>query len=71
MTGLARNSDRNPSFSRPAATSSTPTMNARVVVRLMNRAGSPAASGATTATDMTAMVELVVTLRCRLVPRMA
>ena len=46
-------------------------MNASVVVRLMNSAGSPWARGATTATDMTAMVELVVTLRCRLVPRMA
>ena len=34
-------------------------------------AASPAASGATTAADMIAMVELVVTLRWRLVPKIA
>ena len=62
-TGLARNSDRKPSRSSPAMTSRTPTMNARAVVRLTNSAGSPAARGVTTATDMTAMVELAVTLR--------
>lgn len=43
-------------------------MQASVAVSPMNATGSPVASGATTDTDMTAMVELVVTLRCRLLP---
>ena len=70
-TGLARNSEMKPRRSSPAPIRMTPATSASAALRARNRAGSPRASGATIDADMTAIVELVVTLRCRLVPKMA
>jgi hypothetical protein len=70
-TGLARNSEMKPSRANPAITRMAPTMSASAALRATNWAGSPPASGATSDSDITAMVELVVTRRWRLVPKTA
>ena len=70
-TDLAMKSEMNPSRTRPAAMRIAPTTRARPELSTRNLVGSPAASGATTAADITAIVELAVTFRCRLVPRTA
>ncbi len=56
-----------PSLSRERTSRMTPTVIARAEVSAIRAAGSPAARGATTASDMIDMVELVVTFMWRLV----
>ena len=70
-TGLARNSEMKPRRATPAMTRSAPTMRASAALRVMKRIASPPARGVTSANDMMAIVELVVTRRWRLVPKMA
>jgi len=60
-----------PSFMKARTSMMMPTVIASADESAMTATGSPAASGATTASDMIAMVELVVILRCRLVAKIA
>ena len=70
-TDLERKSEMNPRRAIPARSRIRPTVSARAAVSARYLAGSPPAMATTTAADITAMVELVVTLSCRLVLKMA
>ncbi len=70
-TDLARNCDMKPSLATPAASRNRPTSRASIALSSRYR-GSPAtASAPTTAADITETEELVVTFRCRVVPKTA
>ena len=71
ITDLERKSEMNPRRTIPARSRITPTVRARAAVSAAYLAASPAAMAPTTAADITAMVELAVTLSCRLVLKMA
>ena len=70
-TDLERKSEMNPRRTIPATSRITPTVRARAAVSARYLAGSAPAMATTTAADITAIVELVVTLSCRLVLKMA
>jgi hypothetical protein len=67
-TDLVRKSEMKPSRARPPATSIPPTIRARAAVSPRYAEGSRPARSAITDADITAIVELTVTLRWRLEP---